>query len=251
MDGASDQKKSSCGQEGGKERQGQAERQRRYQFELGQFQDMLAGTSPGGCNAAKFAAPLVVAVVQDPSHLGLLCCSLLSRPSLHLQSGRQHNLLPLPMPFVSVLSVRTACPAASAFSDDAISSLGLAAAFKASRPSGASVSSGDDAIKLADTAKNGKHGDRARARSSWQVRADRWTFLFIVSVSFLWLSFGSLLSRWQRWMPFSKRVASSSFSPGWWRTCHTFIAAAVFTWAAPRSRSRATHPPTACDHTSS
>ena len=79
---------------------------------------------------------------------------------------RQHNLLPLPMPVVSVLSVRTACPAASAFSDDAISSLGLAAAFKASRPSGASVSPGDDAIKLADTAKNGKHGDRARARSS-------------------------------------------------------------------------------------
>ena len=97
------------------------------------------------------------------------------------------------MPVVSVLSVRTACPAASAFSDDAISSLGLAAAFEASRPSGASVSSGDDAIKLADTAKNGKHGDRARARSSCQVGADRWTFLLIVSVSFLWLSFGSLL----------------------------------------------------------
>ena len=77
VDGASDQKKSSCGQEGGKERQGQAERQRRYQFELGQFQDMLAGTSPGGCNAAKFAAPLVVAVVQDPSQFGLLCVSLI------------------------------------------------------------------------------------------------------------------------------------------------------------------------------
>ena len=97
------------------------------------------------------------------------------------------------MPFVSVLSVRTACPAASAFSDDAISSLGLAAAFEASRPSGASLSSGDDAIKLADTAKNGKHGDRARARSSCQVGDDRWTFLLIVSVSFLGLSFGNLL----------------------------------------------------------
>ena len=40
-------------------------------------------------------------------------------------------------------------------------------------------------------------------------------------------------SQWQRWMSFSKRVAASSFSPGWWRTCHTFIAAAVFPWAAP------------------
>ena len=112
VDGASDQKKSSCGQEGGGERQGQAERQRQYQVELGQFQDMLADTSPEGCNAAEFAAALVIAVVQEPSHLGLLCCYLLSRPSLHLQSGRQHNLLPLPMPFDPVLSVRTACPAA-------------------------------------------------------------------------------------------------------------------------------------------
>ena len=144
MKEASDQEKNSCGQ-GGRERQGQAERQakrqRRYQVKLGQFQDMLADTSPDSCSAAWLVAARVVAVVQEPSHLGLLCCYLLSRPSLDLQLRRQLNLLPPPMPFVPVLSVRADCPAASVFPDDSIFSLGLTAAFEALRPSWDSVSS--------------------------------------------------------------------------------------------------------------
>ena len=141
---ASDQEKNSCGQ-GGRERQGQAERQakrqRRYQVKLGQFQDMLADTSPDSCSAAWLVAARVVAVVQEPSHLGLLCCYLLSRPSLDLQLRRQFNLLPPPMPFVPVLSVRAVYPAASAFPDDSIFSLGLSAAVEALRPSWDSVPS--------------------------------------------------------------------------------------------------------------
>ena len=59
---ASDQEKNSCGK-GGRERQRhaerQAERQRRYQVELGQFQDMLADTSPDSCSTAWFVAARV------------------------------------------------------------------------------------------------------------------------------------------------------------------------------------------------
>ncbi len=45
------------------------------------------------------------------------------------------------MPFVPVLSVRAVYPAASAFPDDSIFSLGLTAAVEALRPSWDSVSS--------------------------------------------------------------------------------------------------------------
>ena len=190
MKEASDQEKNSCGQ-GGRERQGQterqAERQRRDQVKLGQFQDMLADTSPDSCSAAWFVAARVVAVVQEPSHLGLLCCYLLSRPSLDLQLRRQLNLLPPPMPFVPVLSVRADCPAASVFPDDSIFSLGLTAAFEALRPSWDSVSSDDDASKHSGTSKKGKRGDRARAHRFGQVNADLWTSLSFVSVSFPWI----------------------------------------------------------------
>ena len=116
---ASTQKGDSCGQEEGRERQGQAERQRQYQVELGQIQDSL----------------------------GLLCRYHLSRPSLNFQSNGQHNVLPLPTPFDLVLLMRAPCPTASALSDEAICCLGLTTAFEASSVCGTSVSSEIEAIQ--------------------------------------------------------------------------------------------------------